>query len=97
MLYSSYSIFLGTNVPTVAAFLSKIKRDCEQYVTKIPTWEALFTMDSQSMEKAGIPCQARKRILSWVNKYRYGVEPYYIPPSDKLKRKAKAKAANAKK
>lgn len=86
---------LAKNIPNVAAFLGTIKRGCEQYVGKIPSWEALFTMKSKNMEKAGIPCQARKRILNWVNKYRMGVEPYYIGPSIKLKKKAKEKAKAA--
>lgn len=58
------------------------------------------------MEAAGIPCKQRKLILRCVSKLRYrptaicvslliiirmGVEPCYVPPSIKLREKAKAK------
>lgn len=57
-------------VKDVAAFLGLIRRGCEQYASKFPTWQSLFAMRSKAMEKAGIACQHRKMILRWVQKYR---------------------------
>lgn len=60
----------GTRVKDVATFLGLIRRGCEQYMTKFPSWDSLFTMKSKAMEEAGIACQQRKMILRWVQKYR---------------------------
>lgn len=60
----------GGKVKDVASFLGVIRRGCEGYATKFPTWESLFTMDGAAMEAAGIQCKQRRMILRWVHKYR---------------------------
>lgn len=63
-------LFAGGKVKDVASFLGTIKRGCEIYTNKFPTWESLFTTDSAAMRAAGIQCRQRKMILRWVHKYR---------------------------
>lgn len=63
-------MFEGGKVTTVSSFLGTIKRGCEGYVNKFPTWESLFSMDGAAMEAVGIQCKQRRMILRWVHKYR---------------------------
>ncbi|KAJ1991443.1 hypothetical protein H4R33_001365 [Dimargaris cristalligena] len=69
-------------------FLETIGRGCEKLSAKIPDWETLFTMSSSDMKhKHSIPTPQRKWVLSWTEKYRQDIDPYFIRPSRKGQKK----------
>ena len=55
---------------TVEYLLKTVRRECDQYIDKFTSWEHLFTATSAHMERLGIHCRARKKILMWTEKYR---------------------------
>lgn len=75
--------------PDVATFLDRLKRDLSKYATKFPTWNSLFEADGPAMKRMGIPVRDRRWLLLWQEKFRQGVEPYYVHPSRKHKRRRK--------
>ncbi|KAJ1983457.1 hypothetical protein H4R34_001254 [Dimargaris verticillata] len=71
---------------TTEKFLKTIGRECEKYTDKFESWDVLFTATSSDMRhKLSIPTHQRKWILDWTEKYRQGIDPYYIRPSRKKK------------
>ncbi|KAJ2663343.1 hypothetical protein IWW48_001445 [Coemansia sp. RSA 1200] len=83
------------NSPEV--FLKTIGRGCEKYVEKFKSWDHLFRADGDDMKKdLGIGPKHRKWILMWVNKFRHGIDPYFIPTSIKHQMKRSERLARAK-
>ena len=61
-------------VPDVETFLSLIGRDLKRYTSKIPTWEALFTLNSEQLRELGVePARSRRYLISWLEKFRLGL------------------------
>ncbi|KAJ2522229.1 hypothetical protein GGI11_001791 [Coemansia sp. RSA 2049] len=72
-------------------------RGCEKYVEKFKSWDHLFRADGDDMKKdLGIGPKHRKWILMWVNKFRHGIDPYFIPTSIKHQMKRSERLARAK-
>lgn len=60
-------------VPDTATFLSLIGRNLSQHASKIPTWEALFSLTSPQLKELGVePPRARRYLLRWRDKFRHG-------------------------
>ncbi|KAK5630746.1 hypothetical protein RRF57_006461 [Xylaria bambusicola] len=60
-------------VPDVPTFLTVIGRGLKQHAAKIPDWEALFTLTSEQLRELGVePPRARKYLLRWRERFRYG-------------------------
>lgn len=60
-------------IPDHTAFLSAIGRGLSAHATKIPSWEALFTLTSPQLKELGVePARARRYLLDWREKYRNG-------------------------
>ncbi|KAI7907308.1 IGR protein motif-domain-containing protein [Cokeromyces recurvatus] len=67
-------------IQDVESFMKAIGRNCEEVANKFESWDKLFTTNSQIMKKEmGIETKQRKYILSWVERYRKGIDPYSIP------------------
>lgn len=67
------------NVQDVDSFMKAIGRKCEEVSGKFESWDQLFTTQSRVMKNdMGISTKQRKYILSWLERYRKGVEPYAI-------------------
>ncbi|PGH06592.1 hypothetical protein AJ80_08151 [Polytolypa hystricis UAMH7299] len=64
-------------VPDTETFLKLIGRGMSKYTSKIPSWEALFTMSSQQLRDQGIEnTRERRYLLRWREKFRraeYGI------------------------
>ena len=84
-------------IDSVDVFLKKIGRDAHQVAaSKIPSWDALFTMTTEEFKTAGLQPRQRKYILRWREKFRQGEELMPLPVMRKLhggerKRKAMGK------
>eukprot|EP01137_Pigoraptor_chileana_P016751 Opistho-2@73804 len=74
---------------TVKDFLAAIGRKAEEHANKIPSWEALWAMSGRDFKAAGIPCESRRYIMSWRNKYYLGNELENRPFSLKRRRSKK--------
>ncbi|KAJ2896729.1 hypothetical protein MKZ38_005257 [Zalerion maritima] len=60
-------------VPDVKTFLTLIGRDLHKHEEKFPSWEALFTLNSDQLEELGIdPARTRKYLINWRHKFRNG-------------------------
>lgn len=60
-------------VPDVETFLTLIGRSLKQHASKIPTWEALFTLKSEQLKELGIePARSRRYLKNWTNRFRQG-------------------------
>lgn len=60
-------------IPDHTAFLSAIGRGLSAHATKIPSWEALFTLTSPQLKELGVePARSRRYLLDWREKYRNG-------------------------
>ncbi|KAK1835365.1 IGR protein motif-domain-containing protein [Podospora conica] len=67
-------------VPDVKTFLTLIGRDMKQHVEKFPTWEALFTLDSEQLRELGVePPRSRRYLLRMRQKF---VEKDFGPGGD---------------
>ncbi|KAJ2719151.1 hypothetical protein GGI07_005389 [Coemansia sp. Benny D115] len=78
-------------------FLKTIGRGCEKLVDKFPEWDQLFKATSETMKNdMNINAANRKWILMWTNKYRLGIDPYFIPTSKKHTMKRSERLARAK-
>ncbi|KAJ2399834.1 hypothetical protein GGI23_002410 [Coemansia sp. RSA 2559] len=78
-------------------FLKTIGRGCEKYVDKFKGWDHLFRADGDVMKKdLGIGPKHRKWIMMWTNKFRLGIDPYFIPTSKKHTMKRSERLARAK-
>lgn len=60
-------------VPDVQTFLTLIGRNLSQHASKIPSWEALFSLTSTQLRELGIePPRSRRYLLRWREKFRKG-------------------------
>jgi hypothetical protein len=60
-------------IPDHTAFLSAIGRGLSAHATKIPSWDALFTLTSPQLKDLGVePARSRRYLLHWREKYRNG-------------------------
>lgn len=60
-------------VPDVETFLTLIGRKLSSHASKIPDWNALFTLTSPQLKNLGIePPRARRYLLRWRDKFRAG-------------------------
>jgi hypothetical protein len=60
-------------VPDAPTFLTLIGRDLSKHASKIPSWEALFSLTSSQLRELGIePPRARRYLLRWREKFRCG-------------------------
>ena len=61
-------------VPDVPTFLTLIGRGLSAHASKIPSWEALFSLSSAQLREAGVePARARRYLLWWRERFRNGV------------------------
>jgi len=60
-------------VPDAPTFLSLIGRKLAVHASKIPSWEALFTLSSSQLRELGVePARSRRYLLHWREKFRNG-------------------------
>ncbi|KAL9106737.1 MAG: hypothetical protein Q9227_008307 [Pyrenula ochraceoflavens] len=60
-------------VPDVNTFLTLIGRSLIKHASKIPSWNALFTLTSKQLEAAGLTeARTRRYLLRWREKFRKG-------------------------
>ncbi len=60
-------------VPDVDTFLTLIGRGLKQHASKFPTWEALFTLNTEQLRELGVePPRTRKYLLRWRQRFREG-------------------------
>jgi len=60
-------------VPDAQTFLTLIGRNLSQHASKIPSWEALFSLSSHQLKDLGVePPRARRYLLRWREKFRNG-------------------------
>jgi hypothetical protein len=60
-------------VPDAQTFLTLIGRNLSQHASKIPTWEALFSLRPTQLRELGIePPRSRRYLLRWREKFRNG-------------------------
>lgn len=65
----------SSEIPDVAAFLSRIGRKCDEYTeTYENNWDNLLSWDGKALKEKGVPIQERKYILFQVEKLRKGEE-----------------------
>ncbi|KAI5358736.1 putative IGR protein [Septoria linicola] len=61
-------------VPDVPTFLTLIGRGMSKHESKIPSWEALFTLSSEQLRESGLePARARRYLLWWRERFRQGI------------------------
>ncbi|KAJ5766379.1 uncharacterized protein N7511_003995 [Penicillium nucicola] len=67
-------------VPDVPTFLTLIGREMSKQASKIPTWEDLFTYNSNQLREAGVePARQRRYLIRKREKFRHGI---YGPGGD---------------
>lgn len=60
-------------VPDTKTFLTLIGRNLSQHASKIPSWEALFSLTSTQLKELGVePPRSRRYLLRWRDKFRNG-------------------------
>ncbi|KAF2788455.1 hypothetical protein K505DRAFT_286095 [Melanomma pulvis-pyrius CBS 109.77] len=60
-------------IPDHTAFLSAIGRNLSAHSSKIPSWDALFTLSSPQLKDLGVePARSRRYLLHWREKFRNG-------------------------
>jgi hypothetical protein len=60
-------------VPDPSTFLTLIGRNLSQHASKIPSWEALFSLTSTQLKELGVePPRSRRYLLRWREKFRNG-------------------------
>ncbi|KAL8764034.1 MAG: hypothetical protein Q9184_000322 [Pyrenodesmia sp. 2 TL-2023] len=60
-------------VPDSKTFLSLIGRNLSAHAAKIPTWESLFSLNSDQLRKLGVePARTRRYLLWWRDRFRKG-------------------------
>ncbi len=58
----------------------------DELVPKFASWDELVLSDGEGLKKKGIAVKKRRWILSWVEKYRQGVDPFHIPLMSRAKK-----------
>lgn len=74
----SFSYILVGEITDVESFLKHAGRGCDESASKFQDWDHLFTVSSRDLKEFGIPTKQRKYILSRVEFYRQGIDPYPI-------------------
>ncbi|KAJ2959548.1 hypothetical protein NQZ79_g4985 [Umbelopsis isabellina] len=69
----------------VEAFLKHAGRGSDEAATKFQDWNHLFTASSRDLKEMGLPTKQRKYILSRVEFFRQGIDPYPIAVKPKKK------------
>ena len=60
-------------IPDAPTFLKAIGRGLSAHASKIPSWDALFTLSSSQLKDLGIePARTRRYLLHWREKFRNG-------------------------
>ncbi len=60
-------------VPDVDTFLTLIGRGLKQHASKFPTWDALFTLNSDQLRELGVePPRTRRYLARWRHRFRLG-------------------------
>ncbi|TVY94102.1 Protein FYV4, mitochondrial [Lachnellula willkommii] len=60
-------------VPDAQTFLTLIGRKLSQHASKIPSWDALFSLTSAQLRELGVePPRTRRYLLRWREKFRNG-------------------------
>lgn len=60
-------------VPDATTFLTLIGRGLSTHASKIPSWDALFSLSSPQLKDLGIePARSRRYLLRWRDKFRNG-------------------------
>ena len=60
-------------VPDAQTFLTLIGRNLSQHASKIPSWNALFSLTSAQLKELGVdPPRSRRYLLRWREKFRNG-------------------------
>ncbi|KAI1391185.1 IGR protein motif-domain-containing protein [Hypoxylon trugodes] len=60
-------------VPDVQTFLTVIGRGLSQHASKIPTWDALFSLTTEQLQELGIePPRSRRYLLRWRQRFQAG-------------------------
>jgi hypothetical protein len=60
-------------IPDHTSFLSAIGRNLSAHSSKIPSWDALFTLSSLQLKELGVePARSRRYLLHWREKFRNG-------------------------
>jgi hypothetical protein len=61
-------------VPDVPTFLTLIGRGLSAHASKIPSWDALFSLSSEQLRESGVePARARRYLLWWRERFRNGI------------------------
>jgi len=61
-------------VPDHTTFLTLIGRELSQHASKIPSWEALFSLSSGQLRELGVePARARRYLIWWRERFRHGM------------------------
>jgi hypothetical protein len=74
---TTYAALLG-EITDVEAFLKRAGRGCDEAASKLQDWNHLFTISSRDLKELGLPTKQRKYILSRVEFFRQGIDPYPI-------------------
>ncbi|KAK3997481.1 IGR protein motif-domain-containing protein [Cladorrhinum sp. PSN332] len=60
-------------VPNVETFLTLIGRGLKSHASKFPSWESLFSLNSDQLRELGLePPRSRRYLLRWRDKFRRG-------------------------
>ncbi|KAK3359217.1 IGR protein motif-domain-containing protein [Lasiosphaeria hispida] len=60
-------------VPDVDTFLTVIGRGLKEHASKFPTWEALFSLNTDQLRELGVePPRTRKYLLRWRQRFQEG-------------------------
>ncbi|KAI9842433.1 MAG: hypothetical protein M1838_003143 [Thelocarpon superellum] len=60
-------------VPDADTFLTLIGRNLRQHASKIPSWEALFSLSGPQLRELGVePARDRRYLLRWRERFRQG-------------------------
>ncbi|KAK4193010.1 IGR protein motif-domain-containing protein [Podospora australis] len=60
-------------VPDVETFLTLIGRDLKSHASKFPSWESLFSLNTDQLRELGLePPRSRRYLLRWRDKFRQG-------------------------
>lgn len=60
-------------VPDVETFLTLIGRDLKSHASKFPSWESLFSLNTDQLRELGLePPRSRRYLLRWRDKFREG-------------------------
>ncbi|CAO3671083.1 unnamed protein product [Umbelopsis vinacea] len=73
-------------ITDVESFLKHAGRGSDESASKFQDWNHLFSVSSRDLKEFGIPTKQRKYILSRVEFYRQGIDPYPIATKNPKKK-----------